>query len=204
MAAAADASPPVEIAVLDFNSRESLADWINGLAWEPRNGNILTFSRYEGHRHYHMALAYNMAVRRSHGEWVAVMGTDAMLAEGYVIALRELIAKGVDFVRSRSYRGIIAISRDEFIAAGGYDERFEFYMGEDKELEARLRRRGLKLGLLPNGLVGVRRTPERLKLENYASTLTKREMMEFGARIRKANAKAGLLVANEGMEWGAR
>ena len=76
------------------------------------------------------------------------------------------------------------------------------YMGEDKELEARLRRRGAKFGLVPDGLVSVLRTPAKAKLANFGSDLTKREMMTIGTALRKENKAAGLLVANEGVEWG--
>jgi hypothetical protein len=194
---AAKASPPVEIAVLDYNSSDGLAMFL----W-PFDGAV-RYNRYEERDTYHMAHAYNLAVKCSAGVYVVVMGADAVLAQGYVPALRELIAEGCVWMRPRRCKGIVCVQRAEFMVAGGYDERLWGYMGEDKEFEARLRRRGGKMGVVPDGLVSVIRTPPKAKLANYGSTMTKREMMQMGARIRKENARAGLLVANEGRDWGS-
>ena len=57
---------------------------------------------------------------------------------------------------------------------------------------------------VPDGLVGVIRTPAGAKLTNFGSELTKHEMMTLGTALRKENKAASLLVANEGMEWGTR
>jgi len=194
---AAAESMPVVVSILDYNSSDGLGIFIRNF-----NGTV-AYTRYEGREYYHMAHAYNLAVKCSSGEFVVVMGADAVLTAGYVSILRQLIADGCIWMRPRHYRGIICIQRKEFLAAGGYDERFNLYMGEDKELEARLRRRGAKFGLVPDGLVGVIRTSARDKLANYGSSLSKREMMTLGASLRKENETAGLLVANAGKEWGA-
>ena len=130
------------------------------------------------------------------------MGTDAVLAPAYIAAARELIADGAVWMRAKDYKGILVIQRQEFIDAGGYDERFEFYGGEDKDLEARLRRRGAKFGLMPQGLVRTLHTPNSEKTRNYRLPLTKGEMMQRGAEIRAENNERGVLVANEGQEWG--
>jgi len=63
--------------------------------------------------------------------------------------------------------GIIFCKKDEFISAGGYDERIEFYGGEDRDLDSRLVRRGTKFGLVPKGLMSVIRTPNSQKIKNY-------------------------------------
>ena len=192
------ASEPVEVVVLDYNSSDGLDGWLRLF-----NGPI-THKCYRGGEHYRMAHAYNLAVKASAGEYVVVMGADAVLAEGYVPALRELIADGCMWMRARKCKGIVCIWRSEFYMMGGYDERFWGYMGEDKELEARLRRRGAKFGLVPDGLVSVLRTGARAKLANFGSELTKREMMTLGTKLRRENEVAGLVVANEGAEWGTR
>jgi len=195
MVEAAEASPPVEIAILDYNSSDGLAEYV---AQWPN----ITYNRYEGRIHYHNAHAWNLAVRASAGEYVAIMGADALLRDRYVAVLRELIDQGARWIRGRHYKGIVCIERDEFFDAGGYDERFEFYGGEDKELEDRLKRRGVPFALLPDDLVYTLRTTNQDKVANYRLPLTKREMMERGAEIRAANNAVGLMVANEGRQWG--
>ena len=201
MIAAANASPPVEIALLDYNTHDALFAFArrqHGLA----AGNELSYSRYAGREHYHLAHAWNLAVLASSGEYVAVMGADAMPSPQYVVEARKLIADGCIWIRGPHYKGIVIMQRSEFIDAGGYDERFEFYGGEDKELEARLRRRGGKFGLLPDGLVRTLRTGEADKTANFRLKLSKSEMMALGKAIRDENNARGLLVANEGQAWG--
>ena len=204
---AANASPPVEIAVLDYSSSDNLERYFLSV----REGNpldILSFqnrlmyNRDDRHDYYHMTHAYNLAVRLSSGEYVVVMGADAILAENYIIRVREFVAQGCIWMRGQRFKGIIAIQRQEFIDAGGYDERLEFYSGEDKELEQRLQRRGVKPCLMPDGLVHTLRTSKADKLANFRLPLTKRQMMERGSRIRAENVAEGVMVANEGREWG--
>lgn len=191
----AKASRPAEIVILDYNSTDGLREFV-------RTKYGIKYFRYEGHEHFRMAHARNLAAKCCTGEYIVEVCADAVLHVAYVGVLRMLIADGCVWMRPRHFKGIVCVQRAEFMAAGGYDERFVLYGGEDKELEARLKRRGSKFGLVPDGLVGVIRTSDKDKLANYGSSLTKREMMQEGARIRKENAKAKLLVANEGREWG--
>ena len=168
--AAAENSPPVEIVIIDYNSREPVADLFNG--------HPCRIERYEGRDHYHLAHAYNMAALASTGDYITIMGADAVPADTFVTEARKLIADGCVWMRGPYYKGILVCKREEFIAAGGYDERFEFYGGEDKELEARLNRRGSKFGLMPKGLVRTIKTPNSQKVKNYRLPLTKRQMMD--------------------------
>ena len=195
--AAAEASPPVEVAILDYNSSDGLE------AYVCQYGSQITYTRYQGREHYHAAHAWNLAVRCSAGEYVVIAGADALFRENYVSVLRDLIATGAQWIRGRHYKGILCVERAEFVAAGGYDERFEFYGGEDKELEDRLRRRGAQFALLPDDLVYTLKTSNTDKIANYRGEMTKQEMMERGTVIRKANARAEVLVANQGQRWGA-
>jgi len=197
MLAAAEASPPVEVSILDYNSSDGLE------AYVCQYGQAVTYTRYTGRWYYHNAHAWNLAARCSEGDYLCFMGADAILHDRYVAVLRELIESGAEWIRGRHYKGIVCVSRDVFYAAGGYDEQFEFYGSEDKELEARLRRRGARFALLPDDLVYTLKTDDIDKVANYRLPLSKREMMEKNAAIRQKNDAAGLLVANEYRKWGA-
>jgi GT2 family glycosyltransferase len=131
------------------------------------------------------------------------MGADAVLAPNYVHELRKLIDSGCIWMRGKHYKGILCCQREEFVAAGGYDERFELYGAEDRDLEARLRRRGGKFGLVPDGLVSVIRTSNKDKVKNYRLNLSKREMSRRNHKILDENNANGVLVANESKEWGS-
>ena len=203
MVEAARCSLPADVCVLDYNGSDGLRAFCQEA--RPTNGElVLGYARYDGNDgYYHLAHAYNLAVKASDGDYVCIMGADAVIAPSYVAECRRLIGHGAVWMRERHYKGIICIQRQAFDDAGGYDERFEYYGGEDKELEERLIRRGLEPAILPDGLVRTLRTPNSQKLVNYRGNLTKREMMQRGKRIRAENATKGLLVANEGQEWGA-
>lgn len=198
MIRAAEASPPAEINLLDYSSNDGMLEFVNSV-----RSDTVFYCRYEGAKYYHLAHGYNLAALSSIGQYLAIMGADAVLSEDYLVEARKLIEAGCLWMRGRHYKGIIVIERHEFHAAGGYDERFELYGGEDKDLENRLLRRGLTPCIMPDGVVKTLRTPDADKIANYRKSLTKREMMQIGSQIRKWNDQAGLLVANEGREWGS-
>lgn len=195
---AANNSLPAEVVVLDYNSTDGLRDYIYSLGYLPE----LVYRYYDGRDHYHLAHGYNLAARSSTGDYLAIMGADAVLHPDYLAEVRKLIDQDCIWMRGRHYKGVICVQRKEFIDAGGYDERFEFYGAEDRDLEARLKRRGGKFGLVPDGMIKVIRTPNSRKVQNYRLDLSKRDMIERAHEIYDQNNRDGALVANEGKEWG--
>ena len=191
---AAQASPPVEIVTLDYGSTDGLTYYVNGLP-------DVTYHRYDSD-YFHKAHAFNLACLSSKGEYFVLLGADACPHRDYIKTIRELITQGCIWMRANELCGIIAYQREEFISAGGYDERFEFYGPEDRDLEARLQRRGGKFGLIPNGLMQVIPTSNEDKVKNYRLKLSKREMSKLMRPIYEENQANGVLVANEGRAWG--
>lgn len=199
----ANSSPPVEICVLDYNSQDDLAEFIAEIkVAELAKGNTISYYRYTDREYYHLAHAYNLTVMLSAGEYFVIAQTDGVFRYGYINTLRELIAEGCVWMRSRYKKGIICCQKKEFVDAGGYDERFEFYGGDDRELESRLTRRVGKPCLVPDGMVGTIRTPREQQVANYRGNMTKKEMCIRGKKIRDENDKNQVLVVNEGIEWG--
>lgn len=199
---AANASPPIEIMILDYNSRDDLSEYIEQVREERLLSidNTLRYAKYAGRDYYHMAHAWNLVVKSSTGEYICIMGTDIMPHEGYFVAARRLIADGCIWMRGRLLKGVLICQREEFITAGGYDERFEFYGPEDRELDERLTRRGEKFGLLPN-LLRVIPTSKADKIANYRIA-SRFEMKKRMRRIYEENQRNEVLVANKGIEWG--
>lgn len=192
--AATQISPPAEVVILDYGSTDGLREYARGLAG-------VTYRRYEA-KYFHKAHAFNLAILASRGEYFVLLGTDACPHPDYLKIVRERIAAGCVWMVVDNLRGIITCEREEFIAAGGYDERFEFYGPEDKDLEARLIRRGKKHCVLPMRLMRVFLTPEEDKVKNYRLKLTKARMIHLMRRVYRENMARGVLVANEGREWG--
>jgi GT2 family glycosyltransferase len=97
--------------------------------------------------------------------------------------------------------GALVIRRDVLVAVGGYDERFEGYGGEDRELKERLERQDF-LGVAYDAVtwLDMRRTPNSKRFLHYQ--LGVEEMAERSAAVRAENQERELLVANAGIEWG--
>ncbi len=93
--------------------------------------------------------------------------------------------------------------RADLVAAGGFDETFELYGPEGKELNERLVRRGLSQLTLPMDIVSQIPTSIKDKVRNYRTKLTRREMHNLGMLLWKENTSAKLMVANEGRDWGS-
>ena len=194
---AANESPPVEILILNYNSQDNLAEFIKGVSGL-KKGNTLSYVKYEGEKYYHLAHAWNLAVRASVGDYIVIAGADAIFEKDYVKTLRGLINNNYTWMRARRYKGIVAIKRNVFMEIGGYDERFEVYGGEDKDLEARLIRKKEKFGLIPRNLVNVIRTPQSKKLVNYTPNISQDEAERLELKILSEDK----IVANKGKPWG--
>lgn len=191
---AANNSPPVEIAILDYNSPDDLYEYIQSL----NNQNII-YRKYSGRSYYHMAHARNLSVLASNGEYISIMSADIYASPNFIVTLREKIATGCIWMYGR-HAALLTIKREEFMAAGGFDERFEFYGPEDKDLNDRLRRRGLVPCWFPN-VFGYNKTFDEEKVKNYRLKLSKNRMAIMMWEIYRENMAKGTLVANpEG--WG--
>ena len=199
----ANASPPVEIMILDYNSPDYLADYIKQVldskSLNPEN--ILSYCKYQGQNYYHMAHARNLSARASSGSIITIMSSDICPQANFVSVIREQI-KNYDCLLVNNYRGILTCRKEEFMGAGGYDERFEFYGPEDKDLELRLLRRGNRIGTLSSDLLSVIPTPNKEKAKNYRLPISKREMSQRMKPILEENIRKRILVANEGVSWG--
>jgi len=211
--AAANASPPVEIIVVDYANEQPLVlDRYEDDLMEPNRFVVVT---YRGRSHYHTTHARNLSIRHSRGDYVVTAMCDICPKPGYFALLRTRIEEtGATLLlpwaapRRRWPRttmpGMIVCRRDELVAAGGFDERMEFYGGEDKELGERLLRRGAPSDVYPEAAeLDMIPTPNPVRVANFRLSIGKGAMMRLSNQIRYDNGQQGLLVVNEGHDWGA-
>lgn len=197
--AAANASLPVEIVVLDYNSQDDLGTYIETVDTGKAD---LTYSKYIGHDYYHMAHARNLSVLASSGDYVLISSADIGMHPECIAGIRAKLDEGYTWLHhSDRYVGVLCVARQEFIDAGGFDERFEFYGKEDKDLLARLVRRGAPRAQVPDQLWLIP-TPWPEKLKNYRLPLSRGEMSKRAKAVYHENIDNAILVANEGQEWG--
>ena len=201
---AASYSPPVEIAILDYNSQDDLVEYIDYVIRELKmDGCYISYKKYDGRDHYHMAHARNLSVLASRGEYAVISSADIIVADNYFAIIREAVLNdNIWMHHKRRFVGVITVERDEFIDAGGFDERFEFYGKEDKDLLLRLKRRGKKHKQLPTKLLSLIPTPKEDKFKNYRLGVTRQQMGKIAKRIYEENIENEVLVANAGKEWG--
>jgi GT2 family glycosyltransferase len=210
---AANESPPVEILVLDYDSKDGLVQFLQETSDNEflETGNVLTYAKSAPHEYFSISHARNCAAKASKGDYLAILDADIALQIDFVEVVRALIDKEQPawMVESRNGLGRLPIvRRDEFMNAGGYDERFNVCGPEDKDICARLKRRGGKFVAYPDLTFEIP-TPYRMKFANvdarpYAGMgQIKREMSRAMRVYYEENNTRGVLVANEGKEWGA-
>ena len=205
----ANACPPVEIVILDYNSSDGLGEYVGSVqaSVELKYGSSISYRRYEGSQYYQMAHARNLSVLASVGEYVLISSTDIRISEKYLKAIRAYVANGLDsyrWIRPRdSFVGCICVKREEFIAAGGFDERFVGYGKEDKDLRDRLLRRGLNPYTFPESGLSLIYTPWPKKVANYDPALGgRRGMHKRSLAVYEENCAVSALVANSD-GWGS-
>ena len=202
---AANAGAPVEIAILDYNSQDDLAEYVANLIHSTPmiGGSTISYHQFRGRDYYHMAHARNLSVLASRGNYVVISSADIQVKPHFFEAIRKYIEQeNPTWLHFKNETGVITVRRSEFIEAGGFDERFEFYGSEDKDLYLRLLRRAGRHVIMPHKLFHSNYTPEFMKLENYRVRLTKAEMDARGKVIYFENIQAGELVANPN-GWGS-
>lgn len=200
---AAKSNPPIEVVIVDYNSQDELADYIASVK-QAEPDFRLTYRKFSGRNTYHMAHARNLSVMEASGEYVVIFSTDLYPHENFIPTVRQMLkSTGADWLYpGLVYMGVIVLKRSEFIAAGGYDERFELYGPEDKDLNERLTRRGVKNARYSYDLIGIFETSNEDRVKNYRFKMRKRHMSALMRRYYDENNKAKALVVNQGVEWG--
>lgn len=206
--AAANASPPVQIVIVDYGDQPPIHPLIESTYYQELQGHSrFTIVPYRGRPHYHMAHARNISVRMSHGTYITISAADILPKENFFSTIRQRLAETeADVLRSQTegYIGVITAKRQMVVDAGGFDERFEFYGREDKDLLLRLLRRGAKQDTYDlDAMMDLIRTPWSRKLNNYRIPLTREDAHARACAIYDENIRNQVLVANEGVEWGA-
>ena len=192
--AAARKSPPVEIVVLDYGSTDDVCDYLYVNLTRSGSGKY----RFYKAPYFHMAKARNLAMNAGRGDYLISTNADTLLDPSYFEVVRKLIEKtGCDVAKSKKRNGVLVVKREEFIKSGGFDERFEFYGPEDRDLVARLKRRGLKFAFYSEDLQRDIPTSNKKKAEGYRLNIAKWDMKELMYQIFKQNEAEGRLVANE-------
>jgi len=172
-------NPNVEFVLLDYDSRDGLADWIKANFSEEIASGRLRYARYAPAEHFKMAHAKNMAHRLAMGDILCNLDADNFIAPNFSRWLdRQFTNEPHSIVGPRPLNltrdleqkilwrvlhkprppadlaGRIAIARSDFEMLGGYDERFTGWGYEDIDFGLRARGAGLALPRVPQAMWG--------------------------------------------------
>ncbi len=188
---AARKSPPVEIVVLDYGSTDCLASCLSPYFAEIKY-------HYHDAPYFHMAKARNLAMEAGNGEYLISTNADTLLDPSYFQVVRDLVGQtNCDLALAGERNGVIVVKREEFHASGGFDERFEFYGPEDRDLVNRLKRRGLHVAYYKADLLEDIPTPNKKKATGYRLAISKWDMKALMHPIFVGNEAEGRLTAND-------
>lgn len=187
------ADGPDEIVVLDYGSTDGLGEYMSQFN-HPRIRCIRRDADF-----YHMAHARNLSVLASTYPFIVSSSADIIIKPGFFEEIRRLFCIA-DMVKATgtNYPGVLAFRKDDFMEAGGYDERFEYYGPEDKELIERLERRGVRSAVYEASYLGQIRTKN--KAGNYR-THSRSKMYEETRKVYRDNTERQALTVNEN-GWG--
>jgi len=198
-------SLPVEFVILNYNSQDGLREYVIGEVLEMirDTGIRLNYVEFSRRKYYHQAHAYNLSVKSSHGEYVIVLQADTHPVGDYFGVLRQAIQDGYEWMEPEFVnRSVVCCKREVFYEVGGFDERFECYGPEDRDLSARLGRTGRKKMTLPNDLLVSIPTPNKMKVANYRIKGNKTQLSRKMYPFYQDNNDRSVVRANEEKGWG--
>lgn len=179
--------------VLDYNDQDGLADYIEREHKADLDSGKLIYYRNKDQPRFHMAHAKNQAHRCAIKEGADILVTldaDNLIGRGFTNFLLykfetdpELSFVCPDFKTlpkpghrfnadnpvqlGRGFAGRLAIRANDFIKAGGYNEVFETWRGEDIDLISRLDRLGLKKGFIDRIFLNAIAHSSQLRFSEY-------------------------------------
>lgn len=170
--------PNAVIVLLDYDSHDGLESYVRAAhALDLASGRLIFYTYRNGNAPFHVAHAKNMAARCALLEGVDILVTlDADNFTGHGFAqdvasrLAERVSPGVFLVPDhlaiqklphgpgrpcRGFAGRLAVRARDFFKAGGYDEVYNTWRGEDIDMNFRLERMGYQRRFIDNHHLGV-------------------------------------------------
>ena len=138
--------------------------------------------QHHGKDRFYMAHAKNMAARLGILEGAEILVTldaDNFAGKGFATRANEVFSgapnvfmcpefiKGNPARLARGFAGRLAIRSSDFTKAGGYDEKFDTWRGEDIDLIARLTRMGFQRRFINNSHLGAVRHGPGIRFKEY-------------------------------------
>jgi len=209
--------PSLEFVLLDYSSPDDVADWVQSELGEYLASARLAYYRYDHAQFFSFSHSRNMAARLCRGEIICNVDADNFTGPGFARYLDEQmkdkdLVVGCDFedgvftpnVGDHGWTGRMAVRREAFLDAGGYDEDMVAWGYEDLDLYRRLWHRKHRCGSIDRRFLSCIRHENA---ERIAFTKVKDIGRDWGAtkgtlvehlRLSVEKIGRGELIANRG------
>lgn len=202
---AANASPPVQIIVVDYGEQPPLEPLIAPHRNQLIAPSYFTVVEYRKRQHYHMGHARNLSIRAAEGAYTVISSADVYPRPHFFSTVRQqLLSSQADYLRSMTngYIGVVTVRTDLLVATGGFDERFECWGREDKDLLGRFIRRGMSVSYYDlDDLIILNVTPPGVRRKNYR--LGEHACKKLRNAVYEENLRNQVLTVNDGVAWGS-
>lgn len=194
-----------EFVILDYSSRDGLEDWIRSEMSDHIQSGLVLYAQMPGQTRFHMAHAKNVAHRLARGEILCNLDADNFTGYGFAAFLNRILRPDRLAIVKGNKKGVygrIALRREHFFKLGGYCEEMRYGWGhEDADFAARASRMGMKsIYFRPGGSAIQHDDRERALNQDIKEV---RNSSRRHRIIGQRNLRAGQLVANCNVPWGA-
>lgn len=197
--------PFCEFVVLDYNSNDGLEDWLKSKCKLFLSTGRLRYYRTEQPKYWHMSHAKNCVHKLATGKILCNVDADNFIGRDFVTYLNSIfsIKKNIvicgDWQISKGSNGRIAVHKQLFEIAGGYDEKFMGWGVEEEDFTRRLKMLGCDKLIFPEKYLTSLDHSDQLRLENYR---VKIKGSIYNESLSKANLTEKKFVANLDTRWG--
>lgn len=158
--------------VVDYSCPDGCGDWIEE---DPLPYSRVSVVRSGYRARFHKAAALNLGLRYAArwGSWLCVLDADTMLRDGFWPWLAAHVERGRFYFMAGTpgladVSGILVMHSEDYLASGGYDERFVGWGLEDWDMRARLHLQlGLPYSTIPAELVGALQHSDEERTRHY-------------------------------------
>lgn len=198
----------LEIVLLDYGSRDGLSDWVKDKFTDYIVSGMLVYLRLENVDYYKHSHSRNVCFLASRGEIVCNVDADNFVPRGFLSHLSSLLHRHPRTCASfregpRGCRGRLAMFRDDFLRVGGYDEEFEGWGYDDKDLRARLILAGCEFERIDPAFAGCLAHDDHRRVANMPSSCqVKRVTSRRNRSLSRIKRARNQFYANAGREWG--
>ncbi len=196
----------VEFIVLNYNSPDTLDEWMRTEMKREVESGRLIYARTTEPEFFHHAHAKNLAHRLATGDIVCNLDADNFATAEFTEHLLDLFSEHENTVTRGTvtgYGGRVALPRFWFNRLGGYDEALVASWGyEDNDLYSRGKDMGLKTCDLPERFAKVLSHPDSERMVHMRDkALNKSDSDAANRKLSHENREAGRTVANEQTGW---